>query len=309
MTERLSAAVIGAGAIGARLDRPGIAEPLTHAGGYVAAGFDLIALVDPDPDARAEAKQWGSAVHADLDGLARSGRPDVVSVTTPAAVRGAMLHKVLPLQPRVVVAEKPLTTSAAESEEIVAAYRACNVPLLVNYSRRFVPLWVDMRGCKAISASIRYAKGVRHNGTHAIDLCRMLFGECVGAQALGRRNDFWSDDPTVSAFLSFERCPEVFFHGLDERAFTLFEVDIIAPAWRMVVDSDGRRARRFELKEDVGIPPGRRLVETQAMDSGAARAMLKLMENVRDVLNVGAVPLCSGEDAVAAQRIAEQLVA
>jgi predicted dehydrogenase len=308
VSKSFSAAVIGAGAIGARLDRPGTVEPLTHAGGYLAAGFDLVALVDPDVEARAEAKQWGSAVHADLDGLARAGRPDVISVATPAAVRGALLRELLSLQPRVVVAEKPLTRSVAESEEIVAAYRSRNVPLLVNYSRRFIPLWERMRGCNGISASIRYAKGVRHNGTHAIDLCRMLFGECVSAQPLSQRKDFWPDDATVSAFLSFERCPEVFLHGLDERAFTLFEVDIIAPTWRLIVDSDGHRARHFELKGDIGTPPGRRLVEAQTTDSGASRAMLNLMQNVRAVLD-GALPLCSGEDALAAQRVAERLAA
>jgi predicted dehydrogenase len=305
---RVTAAVIGAGAMGARLDRPGTSEPLTHAGGYVAAGFDLVALVDPNDDARAAAKQWGSATYDDLDRLLRAGLPDVVSVVTPAAVRGALLHKLLALQPRVVVAEKPLTTSVAETEKIVAAYRARKVPLLVNYSRRFVPFWESLRGSAAMSTSIRYAKGIRHNGTHAIDLCRMLFGECVGAQPLSRRSDFWPEDPTISAFLAFERCPEVFLHGLDERAFTLFEVDIIAPTWRVIVDSDGRRARRFELREDTGFPPGRRLIETQTAESGASRAMLNLMRNVRAVLD-GALPLCSGEDALAAQRIANRLAA
>ena len=93
---------------------------------------------------------------------------------------------------------------------------------------------------------------------------------------------------------------------VDERAFTLFEVDIVASEWRLIVDSDGRRARRFKVHEDSGIPPGRRLVEVGTEDTGAASAMLNLMQNLREVLG-GAAPLCSGEDAVAAQRLAERL--
>jgi predicted dehydrogenase len=232
----------------------------------------------------------------------------VISVATPAAVRPRLLHQVLALGPRAVVAEKPLAETAAEAEVIVKAYRAAGVPLLVNYSRRFTPIWQSLRGCHAMSVAIRYGKGIRHNGTHAIDLCRMMFGECTDARPLARKNDYWPDDPTVSAFLSFERCPEVFLQGLDEAAFTLFEVDIVTPEWRLVVDSDGRRARRFEMRDAIGIPPGKRLVEITTEDTGAASAMLNLMQNLRDVLG-GASPLCEGEDAVAAQRIAEWLSA
>jgi predicted dehydrogenase len=283
-------------------------EPLTHAGGYRASGFDLVMLIDPDRSARDAARRWGCAVAADIGEIARGKCPDVISIATPTSVRAALLMQVLELGPRAVVAEKPLAETGNEGERIVRAYRAAGVPLLVNYSRRFTPLWQGLRGSDAMSAAIRYGKGVRHNGTHALDLCRMIFGECLDARPLAGKSDHWPDDPSISAFLSFERCPEVFLQGLDERAFTLFEVDIVAPTWRLIVDSDGRRARRFELRDQTGIPPGRRLIEIGSEDTGAGSAMLNLMGNLRDVLG-GAAPLCSGEDAVAAQKIAERLSA
>jgi predicted dehydrogenase len=308
MSVPYSAAVIGAGAIGARLDEPGSMAPLTHAGGYRALGFDLLALIDPDSNAQDAAARWGCAVMPDVGEIQGGRCPDVISIATPTAIRASLLYKVLELGPRAVVAEKPLAATAVEGEAIVKAYRKAGIPLIVNYSRRFIAVWQRLRGCDAMSVAIRYGKGIRHNGTHAIDLCRMIFGECIDARPLSRKNDFWPDDPTVSAVLGFERCPEVFLQGLDERAFTLFEVDIVTSEWRLIVDSDGRRARRFELRDDTGIPPGRRLVELVAEDTGAASAMLNLMQNLRDVLD-GAAPLCTGEDAVAAQAIAERLSA
>ena len=306
MSLGLSAVVVGAGDIGARLDRPGAKAPLTHAGGYQATGFSLVALVDPNADARATAANWGCPVFGDLDEMVRAVKPDVYSVAVPAHVRAPLLYRIIKLQPRAVIAEKPLSESLSDSEEITKAFRDAGIPLIVNYTRRFTPLWQRMKGSHAMSATIRYAKGLRHNGTHAIDLCRMLFGECVDAGALSRKNDHWPDDPTISAFMSFERCPEVFLQSLDERAFTLFEVDIVGPSWRVIVDLDGRRARHFELRDDVGIPPGKRLVETHTEDTGAASAMINLMRNLREVLD-GNPPLCTGEDAVKAQRIAERL--
>jgi predicted dehydrogenase len=308
MDTALRAAVIGAGLIGAQLDEPGTREPLTHAGGYKVAGFELVAIADSTQAARDRAKRWDCAVYADFDEAMRVGRPDVVSLAVPTEQRATLLEQALAYRPRAVIAEKPLASSSTEGERIVRSYREMSIPLIVNYTRRFVPAWQQLRGREAMTATIRYAKGVRHNGTHAIDLCRMLFGECLDCTPLARKYDHWSDDPTVSAFLKFERCPEVFLQALDERCFTLFEVDVVDPTSRIIVDSDGRRLRLFELRDGVGIPPGRRLVETAVKDTGAASAMVNLMRHVRDVID-GADPLCTGEDAVAAQTIAERLSA
>jgi predicted dehydrogenase len=308
MNASLRAAVIGGGLIGAQLDEPGASAPLTHAGGYRAAGFELVAIADCKESARNQAKRWGCAVCADLDEAMGVGKPDVVSLAVPTSERAALLRQALVYRPRAVVAEKPLASSSAEGETIVRSYREAGVPLVVNYTRRFVPLWQRLRGGEAMSTTIRYAKGLRHNGTHAIDLCRMLFGECTGYKPLAKKYDHWDDDPTVSAFLAFERCPEVFLQALDERCFTQFEVDVISATSRVTVDSDGRRLRPFELRDGVGIPPGKRLVETAQQETGAASAMINLMRHVMDVAG-GAEPLCTGEDAVAAQRIAERIAA
>lgn len=308
MGASLRAAVIGAGLIGAQLDEVGAREPLTHAGGFKASGFELVAIADSTPVARDRAKRWDCAVYPDIDQVMQLAKPDVVSLAVPTEQRVALLEQALAHRPRAVVAEKPLAPSSSEGERIVRSYREAGIPLIVNYTRRFVPAWQQLHGREAMTATIRYAKGVRHNGTHAIDLCRMLFGECTDSRQLERKCDHWSDDPTVSAFLKFECCPEVFLQALDERCFTLFEVDIVYSNSRIIVDSDGRRLRLFELRDGVGIPPGRRLVETASRDTGAASAMINLMRNVRDVID-GAEPLCTGEDAVAAQQIAERLSA
>jgi predicted dehydrogenase len=240
--------------------------------------------------------------------MMRAAKPEVLSFAVPTEARPALLLQALAYRPLAVIAEKPLASSVVHAQQIVSAYRSAGVPLVVNYTRRFMPAWQSMRGTSAMSTTIRYAKGLRHNGTHAIDLCRMLFGELVAGRPLISKHDHWPDDPTVSALLRFERCPEVYLLSMDERCFTLFEVDIIGAASRVIVDRDGTRLRRFELRDGVGAPPGKRLVEIAAEDTDAASAMLNLMRHVQDVVR-GAVPLCSGEDALAALEVAEKLAA
>jgi predicted dehydrogenase len=303
----LRAAVVGAGGMGARLDSAGAVTPLTHAGGFRAAGFELAALVDM-ADVATQAARWGCKGYSDFAAMMTAEKPDVISLCVPTHARAELLRAALSYRPKAVIAEKPLTDSSADSQAIADTYKAAGVPLIVNYTRRFVPAFQSLAGMRAMTATIRYAKGIRHNGTHAIDLCRMLFGECLEAIALARKTDFWPDDPTVSAFLRFERCPEVFLQALDERCFTLFEVDIVTPTQRLMVDQDGRRLRRWHVADQTGIPPGLRLVEETEGETGADRAMLNLMAHVKDVI-AGAVPLCGAADAVAAQAVAEKLSA
>lgn len=307
MTERLRAVVVGAGAIGAALDA-GVSEtPLTHAGGYVAAGYDLRALVDVSDNLDAEAAKWGAAAYRDFGTMMQEVRPEIISFAVPASVRASLMLQALEHDcVKAVIAEKPLAASLDEAIALVAAYKARQVPLIVNYSRRFVPAWQSLVGENAISATIRYAKGIKHNGTHAIDLCRMLFGECLSQRALNGKSDFWNDDPTVSAFLIFERCPEVVLQGLDERCFTLFEADVIGSDYRFIVDQDGHRIRRYRLHLDAGIPPGRRLLEESEQGTGAGMAMRNLMQHALAVCQ-GEHPLCSGEDAIASLQIATRL--
>ena len=303
----MRAAVVGAGAIGAALDIPGQVFPLTHAGGYLAAACDLVALVDTADSVVQEAARWGTKPYRDFVRMLSECQPELISFAVPAAVRPNLMLQALAFESvRAVIAEKPLATSPQEARALVEAYRQRGVPLIVNYSRRFVPIWQELAGRLAMSATIKYAKGIAHNGSHAIDLCRMLFGECLSVRALSRKHDFWPDDPTVTAHLAFEGCPDVLLQAMDERCFTLFEVDIVGPDWRVVVDQDGRRVREYALQDGVGIPPGKRLVPVAERDSGGGEATVRLIRHAMDVASGGAVA-CTGEDALAALAIAHQL--
>jgi predicted dehydrogenase len=307
MKTGLRAAVVGAGAIGSALDAGLSDTPLTHAGGYLAAGHQLCALVDTADTLEAQAAKWNTVGWRDFDAMMQQVQPEVLSFAVPASARPTLMRKALQYDcVKAVVAEKPLAGSLEEAAAVAAAYRDRKLPLVVNYSRRFVPAWQALSGSSAISATIKYAKGIRHNGTHAIDLCRMLFGECLEALTLSGKYDYWDHDPTVTAFLRFERCPEVLLQGLDERCFTLFEVDIVGTDYRVIVDQDGRRLRRYTPRTDAGIPPGRRLVQSVEQDTGAGKAMLSLIRHVGGLCE-GDAPLCSGEDAIVSLTIAQQL--
>lgn len=309
----LRAVVIGAGQIGCAMDQPGQRQPMTHAGGYQAvAGYELAGIADHAAEARERAAAWGCPVFSDVDELLEAVSPQVVSVCTDATTMPATLQQVLSRPLKAVIAEKPVASSAQEAQGLADLAAERSIPLLVNFTRRFMPAYRQVREAIAeeppLSITIRYAKGITHNGSHALDLVRFLVGEITSVVPLASRADHTPDDPSISAFLSARLCPQVFLVGLDQRQFTQFEVDVTAPSWRMVIDDDGRRLRRSVRRDQSGVPPGPRLVEQPAEPAGKNLAMTTLLGHVLDVVHQNAAPLCTAQDAAQALTLAASLL-
>lgn len=311
----LRAAVIGAGRIGAGLDEPGGAAPITHAGAYAAhADFRLAALCDADPATAArEAGRWGCAAYGDPREMLRAERPDVVSVCTPTALHAETLWAILESAPLAVVAEKPLTESVEHTREVAAAFEAAGVPLIVHFTRRFIPLYREVRarvlsGARVLSASMKYAKGLGHNGAHAMDLALFLFGEVRAMRPLAVRGDFFEGDPTVAAHLSCERCADVHFQALDERAFTHFEFDVILDDGRWTFYRDDFAALRYEVADNPRYRC-KGLVPAGEVRTGKERAMLELAAHAAAVAEGRVEPACTAREALRGQELCVELAA
>ncbi len=304
--------MIGGGNMGAGRDCSTINPPQTHAGGYLHHnGFDLVAICDSNPEH--SLSEWGCSVFSDIDEMLEKVEPDVVSVAVPGPKQYGVLQRLLEFKPKAVIAEKPLSMSLDESVFLSKAYVTAGIPLIVNYSRRFVPLYSSL-AChfsndeEVVSVVIKYAKGLIHNGLHAIDLARQLFGEVKFQMPLVKNNDYFDDDPSLSAFLIMERAPQVFLISLDENCYTHFELDIYTNLGRYVIDQDHRRLKKWIVKDGEGIPKGKRLVESDEISTGHEHAIINLVNNLYEVLEENQKPFCSGTDAIAAQHIAEELI-
>lgn len=129
----LNAAIIGAGRVGQN-----------HAEAYVGAdGVELRALADVDDAQLAESgDRFGVPAgrrYRSYEELLAAERPDVVSVATPARAHHGHVRDVVERRPDVSVVwcEKPIATTVARAEAMVAACDAAGVELLVGHVRRF----------------------------------------------------------------------------------------------------------------------------------------------------------------------------
>jgi predicted dehydrogenase len=195
MSDRLRTVLVGLGRIAAGYaDDPTMARCVpfaTHA--QVLAthpAFLWDAAVDPSECARRRVRaRWGLAhVAARPSDLPSDYRADVAVIATPAHARLEILEHLAGV--RAVLVEKPLSTTVTEAREFLATCRERNVLVQVNLLRRaddtlrkFAGGGLHERIGRPQAAFGLYGNGLLNNGTHMVDLARMMLGEVESVQA------------------------------------------------------------------------------------------------------------------------------
>ncbi|HDY87001.1 MAG TPA: Gfo/Idh/MocA family oxidoreductase, partial [bacterium] len=242
-------------------------------------------------------------------------QPEIISVCVPDEHHCDYLKDIIRFRPKAVIAEKPLTKDLATSRQIVTKYTNAGIPLFVNYSRRYdEPVQKTKRMIEdgefgeILHASFRYTKGILHNGSHAIDLANYLFGNVLSAKTLSAVYDHSDSDPTLNAYLSYEKCRHLFLIACDERSYSIFELDILSDKKRIFFDQFGLKYTEYMLRNNLACPGYKELAKGRTQDTGLGSARLNLVENVINHLEKGEEIICSGEDALYAQKICDDLL-
>lgn len=323
MNRRYRAAVIGCGRIGSGYSEsarfPGVHS---HAQAYQQhPRTELVGVADTDEAAAtAGGLTWEVAASTDPVALCRKHEPELVSICTPDHSHAAVALSILrEAPPRALLIEKPLALSAADAASVVEAAQRTGTLVAVNYTRRFSPAFQAIRAELAAGlhgrvelVRILYGKGLRHNGSHAIDLLRFWFGEPT--QASGRAVSWGpGDDETWSADLLFPNGVRAMLEGFDERIATVFEADCLAEKSRWRFALGGLQWEFFENGESplyAGyrnyIPTGRERTDSR-FEQPLAGCLAAAVSNLVDAVEGRTSLLCSGADGLATLECIEQL--
>jgi len=171
--------IIGAGNKGAFADIPGSQNFYKYLS-YAHAirdhpEFNLLGFVDIDEKkGRDAAKAWRCEyIGNDIMNLNQS--VDVIIITTPDDAHGAPLFGASYYNPKLVICEKPICDNYKDAEWLTLKYFNKNIPLLVDYTRRFIPKYryfydnLSEKG-KFIKGYLYYNGGLLHTASHFIDL-------------------------------------------------------------------------------------------------------------------------------------------
>jgi len=326
MTENISVAVIGAGAIG----RTHIDTLARH------EGLRLGAIVDPMPGGAALAQTLGVPCLPDVASLIEKGLAQAAIVATPnethLPISAALLEAGMP-----VLLEKPVAESLNSALRLISVAERTGVPLLVGHHRRHNPI------IRAAHAAIRtgrigdlvmatvtcaLAKPPSYfeaawrrtpgaggplliNLVHEIDLLRHFFGEiaCVQAMTSHARRGFAVED-TAAIALTFA----------DGGLATLCISDAATGPWAWDL-SAGENPMRFPahpvtahhyagsraglslpdlmLWEPEGEPDWTRRLMPSKLPVGPADPYEEQLRHFEALIRKGGAPLVSARDATA----------
>lgn len=304
MTARFNSLIIGAGNIGAFFDTPGSDRILTHAHAFSRhKGFRIAGFVDVDvKKAQRAAELWGGGAFSTIDSAFSRQDMDIVSIAVPDEHHVDALRKLADMPVKLIFCEKPLAKTMKEADEVLALYREKKPPVLVNYTRRFVPEFIRLqedirqnRYGEYLSGSGYYGKGILHNGSHLVDLLRYLIGEITAARQVNRFNDFYSDDPSVAAVLTFVGGKPFHLQCIDCGLYTIFELDLLFERKRIRIKDSGFAIEEYDVLDDKIFQGYRNITRVRETGTSLGKAAYFAAENIYDYLT-GSVALRSPLD-------------
>ncbi len=312
MTKVYNVLIVGAGRIGAFFDTLDNENVLTHAHAFSKhPQFNLIGFVDKDfAIATKAAKLWDCKSFQSINDAFFKNKIDVVVVAVCDEHHYRVLKEVLNYKIQLIFAEKPLTKSLKEAEEIVDLSKEKKIPILVNYSRRFVPKFIDLKN-KIRSGELGnfvggcgyYGKGFLHNGSHLIDLLNYFSLSIERVETISKRYDFFDDDPTISAVLKLKNNTLFFIQGVDCSLYTIFELDLFFEKARIRVVDFGCIIEEYCLNDNSIFNGYRNLNIKQKIKADYSKSLYFAAQNIADFLDDKSELLCIAQDVLSVMKV------
>lgn len=318
----LNVLIIGGGNIAGGFDaaRPAGSLPVTHAGAYRRhGGFVVSACVEPDAGRRAAFTQrWeiprGFACVGEA--VSEGARFDVVSICSPTVEHHQHLLACPELGARLVFCEKPMCATVAQAEHALGHLRERDIRVALNHNRRWDPavaalraelrqgVWGQLR-----SVTGHYNKGVLNNGSHLLDLIECLVGPLRLLHSGPASHDFWDADPSVPAMLVGPGNIPVTLNCGHAADYSLFELQLVLESAVVAMEDGGLRWRVRPSAPSAEFAGYTALTAGEVRPGRYLESMSLAVQNIHQALTAG-VPLEStGDTALAAQRLCEQIKA
>lgn len=259
--EKINVLIIGCGLIGGSLDMLNNRDnpPITHAGAFYKDNrFFIRGCIDIDESRRNEFSKFWNIPNSfeNLNAvLNKNLNYDLISICTPTNTHFEILKNVLKLSPKLVLAEKPLTSDINQSKIISDIYKKRNVPLVVNHSRRWdddienlrnsikTKKWGVLRSINAI-----YNKGLMNNGIHVVDLLYMLLGNINFISSGSPINDHFKNDPSIPFVLETDNKIPISVNCANAKDYSMFEFQFIFSNAVISIENGGSIWRKRYIK-------------------------------------------------------------
>lgn len=259
MNRQFNVLIIGAGSIGAFFDKPTSQNILSHAHAFTSMKqYRLLGFIDVDKQkAQKAAELWNCQTFYTIEEAFKVNTIDIVCIATPDNTHYELLKNISRYKVKLVFSEKPLAIDILEANNIREIYKTKGIPLMVNYSRRFVPEFNQLRlniknGLygKFITGMGYYGKGILHNGSHMIDLLRFLLGEIENTTLIDSVSDYSDIDPSVSGIIMLADKKRFYMQNINHHLYTIFELDFLFEKKRIRIVDSGFIIEEYSIEKN-----------------------------------------------------------
>lgn len=284
--------VVGCGKIGALFEvEPKREKPASHAGAVSAnKKTELVALVDTNAKNLAAARKLfpSATSYTSLVECLKIERPAIVIIATPPQAHLSLLKECAHFNVPMVICEKPLATNAKEAKQMEALVKKSGIIFVLNYQRRFSPLFAQVRadiekGKKIGSLqqiTCYYSNGLYSNGGHIIDALSYLIDDEI-VSVIGLKNDknetYSEGDINVDALLTTKKGTKVVLQSFDQKEYGIHDIRLYGTKGSIVLTDYGMT--RIET-------PARpsRFVGVQQLDASGSRTTQVPLSATKDAL-------------------------
>lgn len=294
--------IIGAGNIASEYDDASSTQILTHAHAVKQLSkFNLLGFYDVDKKkAKAAAVKWKTKVIYNLNSIQKN--IDIVCCAVPDEFHYSVLKEISTFSVlKAVICEKPIAKKVIQAKELVDLYSKKDIPLFVNYTRRFMPefmelkKWVEQSG-RLIVGNCFYGKGVCHNCSHMLNILELFWKDIKVLSVDNFLYDYFEDDPSVT-FVLEAGSGKIYFYPIDCKIATVFEFDLFFEGGRVKYSDAEGIIEYYKIQESAVYTNELNYTLEKRIKLERTEAMLNLYKNVYNVLNLKKEVISTGMDA------------
>ena len=306
--------IIGAGNIASKFDAPNSRKILTHAHAIMSNDkLQLLGFYDVNTEqARLEAIKWGVNSFESIENAIE--KADIVCCCAPDIFHHDILMNLAHENIKLIITEKPLATSVDEVNEICDVYNKTKIPIALNYSRRYIREFRNIRDDymtgeygELLKGVGYYGKGATHNGGHMIDLLSFIFKHEPNVSAVKNGVvDFCESDKTYD--ITFAVDNGIFnMIGIDSRICTIFELDMLFEKARIRIIDGGTSIEKYVVRESADYKDYYNYVLKDKISVDYSTALSGLYDNILEHLEGREKLLCSIDEGARVIKLCSQI--
>lgn len=248
-------------------------------------------------------------------------KADIVVIASPTKTHYSAFEEITQAErtsPRLIIMEKPAGNHLDECQLMSRLSKIFNIPIAVNYSRRFCPEITSYKKKfdnnefgKVLNCTIRYTRGIKRDFCHAIDFYEYFLGKTLSVLPIrdGAIYDYDENDPTIFLHIKTEKCPHVVALPCDGREASVFTIDFYCENARIVFENYGQKIFEYQRRPDsvYGNYKTMPALQTLAFGTSLNKNLISLYRNVLDNLNGKAELGCTIDDAVRVHEVIEMI--